>query len=69
MARAYNVHIVQLLNHNRVPQNVVAAFTVKHELETWLKRQKNYTPNNLCVVTIKDGGHGCVDSWRYFNEW
>lgn len=68
MARAYNIYIVQTLNPNRVPQNVVAAFTVKHELETWLERQKLYTRTELCVVTIHDGGHGVVSDWRYFNK-
>jgi hypothetical protein len=48
LARAHSVYIVQL-NHN-----VIAAATVKHELETWLDRHFPKCPTNLRVLRVSD---------------
>lgn len=46
MSRAYNIHVVLFEG------NVVAAFTVKRELETWLIR---WDPEGQFeVITVKD---------------
>ena len=51
MSRAYNIHVVQ---DGHTEGNVVAAFTVKHELEAWLAKQPKHRA--LEVTTVRDGG-------------
>ena len=50
MARSSYIYLVQDKDLNRTP---VAAFTVKHELATWLSRN----PGNYTLWRIGDGGH------------
>lgn len=50
MARAYNIHIVQ---DPEECNEVVAAFTVKHELESWLAKQPDDKP--YFVTKVRDG--------------
>jgi hypothetical protein len=52
MARAYNVHVV--LDPEEVGEYALkAAFTVKHELQTWLAGDPARAKLN--VVTVRDG--------------
>lgn len=50
MARAYNIHIVMRCG---VP---VAAFTVKHERDGWLKHKGWTEEHDVDLVTVRDGG-------------
>lgn len=49
MARATKVYVVVLNQHP------VAAFTVKHECQSWLDEQHPRCPTNLRVMSIPDG--------------
>ena len=55
MARAYNIHVVLHDGH------VVAAFTVAHELETWVTRLPRQVAERLTFTTIRDGAVGAAD--------
>ncbi len=49
MARAYNIHIV-------MSSGIVhGAFTVKHELESWLEQQDQEFLALVEIVTTRDG--------------
>jgi hypothetical protein len=52
MARAYNIHVVQ---DSEECNELVAAFTVKHELENW---QKQHPEPRYFVTSIRDGRRG-----------
>jgi hypothetical protein len=49
VARAYSVHVAVLNGH------VIAAFTVKHELKSWLSRAYSKAPTNLRIIRLQDG--------------
>jgi hypothetical protein len=51
MARAHSIHIVT------VAGDPVAAFTVKHELQTYLQRHHKKAGKGLRIIRIHDGEH------------
>jgi hypothetical protein len=50
MSRSYSIHI---LTHEKA--GFLGAFTVKHEMETWIARQTLYKPEELDCLTVRDG--------------
>lgn len=52
MARAYNIHLVRLAANET---QIIAAFTVRHEMETWLERQRRYRRDALTTITVREG--------------
>ena len=51
MARSTYVYVVQDIDNHH---ELVAGFTVKHELQTWIERN----PGEYYVTRLPDGGHG-----------
>jgi hypothetical protein len=61
MARSQYIYVVYRWdNINAEAGALVAAFTVKHELVTWLRRELSNAPwNSLGVARVRDGlNHG-----------
>lgn len=50
MARSHYVYVCTINHHP------VAAFTVKHELKTWVEREFSKVPTNLRIERLPDGG-------------
>jgi hypothetical protein len=59
MARAYNIHVV-LYRHWDTTE-LVAAFTVKHELDRWMSTCPARERQNYEVITLRDGISGIRD--------
>lgn len=55
MARSENVYVVQENSSGLDPDMLIAAFTVKHELCTWLYRRYD---RNIYVTRVQDGPTG-----------
>lgn len=51
MARAYSIRVVQ-----DPAGRVVAAFTVKHEWETWFTSKDQAVTAGFTTTTVRDGG-------------
>ena len=60
MARSHSVYVVVgLASCAPGSEEILAGFTVKHELVAWLKAN-NRTPSDTSLYTMRDGGRGHV---------
>lgn len=58
MSRAYNIHIVTYAPGVLPDYTVLAAFTVKHEMDTWIANQTLDNPDfmdDVEIITRRDG--------------
>jgi hypothetical protein len=54
MARSYNIYVVTAPTECGAESRPVAAFTVKHELESWVKRNQDKFDLDADIFIMKD---------------
>ena len=65
MARASYIWIVTYAYPD--PDVILGAFTVKHELVTWLEKQDD--PTRFLILHVADGNLSTSDSWANYPHW
>ena len=70
MARAHSIWIVRDINDG-YQRDPIGAFTVKHELVTWLEREDT-DPYGLTITVVRDGNlkyaNPNMDKWEVMPE-
>jgi hypothetical protein len=57
MARSHSIYVVTRPVPFGDDYNIVAAFTVKHELVTWLKKYEKDYIDGIAIAKLRDNGY------------